>query len=114
MLKEGFLYLHSAEVPKTTKTTTTMTTTTMPLLLAFGRWRQQREALGVSVGPEDRCAKHGGAKPSLERPTPPLFVAGGTRQKKMVLMAEASADGEVRDELVVLRYLLRSRYSYYY
>ena len=67
MLKGGFLYLHSAEVPKTTMTT---------LLFALGRWWQQREALDVTDGPEARCAKHGGAKPSLERPTPPLFVAG--------------------------------------
>ena len=71
MLKGGFLYLHSAEVPKTTMTT---------FLFALGRWWQQREALDVPDGPEARCAKHGGAKPSLERPTPPLFVAGMVEQ----------------------------------
>ena len=50
MLTEGFLYLHSAEVPKTTKTTTT-------LLFVPGRWRQQqREALYVPVRLEARRA----------------------------------------------------------
>ena len=70
MLKEGFLYLHSSEVPK-------MMTTT--LQFASGRWRHQREALDVPVGPEAHCAKHGGVKTSLEpslEPSPPLFVAG--------------------------------------
>ena len=110
MLKEGFLYLHSSEVPK-------MMTTT--LQFASGRWRQQREALDVPVGPEAHCAKHGGVKPALE-PSPPLFVAGvitwNTRKEKSLdRMAEAAAptaksqqqeqpcrSGD-RDELVVLR-----------
>ena len=81
MLKGGFLDLHSAEVPKTM----TMTST---LLFALGRWWQQREALDVPDGPEARCAKDGGAKPSLERPTPPLFVAGmveHTEKKKCMV-----------------------------
>ena len=91
MLKGGFLYLHSAEVPKTTMTT--MTT----FLFALGRWWQQREALDVPDGPEARCAKHGGAKPSLERPT---RWYGGTQKKKCMVGSDggneqASADGEV-------------------